>query len=103
MPGINDLSSHLGSHPLPKLPDSGLPMNVFDKNASVVIDDAQLLADEAKSGSFGDTVVGEAEDLPQLRRQLHVADAAGAPFLNLQMWYSAVDFSCLATSASTTC
>ena len=31
-------------------------MNVFDKNASVVIDDAQLLADEAKYSSFGDTV-----------------------------------------------
>src|SRR6185312_14601702 len=36
--------------------DPGLPMNVFDKNAAVVIDDAQLLADEAKYSSFGDTV-----------------------------------------------
>ena len=31
-------------------------MNAFDKNTQVVIDDAQLLADEAKYSSFGDTV-----------------------------------------------
>jgi 4-aminobutyrate aminotransferase/(S)-3-amino-2-methylpropionate transaminase len=31
-------------------------MNAYDKNAGVVIPDAQLLADEAEWSSFGDTV-----------------------------------------------
>jgi 4-aminobutyrate aminotransferase-like enzyme len=68
-------------------------MNVFDKNASVVIDDAQLLADEAKYSSFGDTV--HYVDPPKIFRTCegsYMYDTAGVPFLDLQMWYSAVNF-----------
>jgi 4-aminobutyrate aminotransferase-like enzyme len=68
-------------------------MNVFDKNASVVIDDAQLLADEAKYSSFGDTV--HYVDPPKIFRTCegsYMVDTAGVPFLDLQMWYSAVNF-----------
>ncbi len=68
-------------------------MNVFDKNASVVIDDAQLLADEAQWSSFGDTV--HYVDPPKIFRSCegsYMYDTAGTPFLDLQMWYSAVNF-----------
>ena len=68
-------------------------MNVFDKNASVVIDDAQLLADEAQWSSFGDTV--HYVDPPKIFRSCegsYMFDSAGTPFLDLQMWYSAVNF-----------
>lgn len=68
-------------------------MNVFDKNAQVVIDDAQLLADEAKYSSFGDTV--HYVDPPKIFRTCegsYMYDTAGVPFLDLQMWYSAVNF-----------
>jgi 4-aminobutyrate aminotransferase-like enzyme len=68
-------------------------MNVFDKHASLVIDDAELLADEAKYSSFGDTV--HYVDPPKIFRSCHgsyMFDTAGVPFLDLQMWYSAVNF-----------
>ena len=68
-------------------------MNAFDKNAQVVIDDAQLLADEAKYSSFGDTV--HYVDPPKIFRTCegsYMYDTAGVPFLDLQMWYSAVNF-----------
>ena len=68
-------------------------MNVFDKNLQVVIDDAQLLADEAKYSSFGDTV--HYVDPPKIFRSCkgsYMYDSAGVPFLDLQMWYSAVNF-----------
>jgi 4-aminobutyrate aminotransferase/(S)-3-amino-2-methylpropionate transaminase len=68
-------------------------MNVFDKNTSVLIDDEQLLADEAKYSSFGDTV--HYVDPPKIFRGCegsYMFDTAGTPFLDLQMWYSAVNF-----------
>jgi 4-aminobutyrate aminotransferase/(S)-3-amino-2-methylpropionate transaminase len=68
-------------------------MNAFDKNAQVVIDDAQLLADEAKYSSFGDTV--HYVDPPKIFRGCegsYMFDTEGTPFLDLQMWYSAVNF-----------
>ena len=68
-------------------------MNVFDKNTQIVIDDAQLLADEAKYSSFGDTV--HYVDPPKIFRTCegsYMYDSDGVPFLDLQMWYSAVNF-----------
>src|SRR5574337_253655 len=68
-------------------------MNVFDKAAAVLIDDEQLLADEAKYSSFGDTV--HYVDPPKIFRGCegsYMFDSAGTPFLDLQMWYSAVNF-----------
>ena len=68
-------------------------MNAFDKNAQIVIDDAQLLADEAKYSSFGDTV--HYVDPPKIFRGCegsYMFDTEGTPFLDLQMWYSAVNF-----------
>lgn len=68
-------------------------MNAFDKNIQVVIDDAQLLADEAKYSSFGDTV--HYVDPPKIFRSCsgsYMYDSEGVPFLDLQMWYSAVNF-----------
>ena len=68
-------------------------MNAFDKNTQIVIDDAQLLADEAKYSSFGDTV--HYVDPPKIFRGCegsYMFDTEGTPFLDLQMWYSAVNF-----------
>ena len=68
-------------------------MNAFDKNTQVMIDDAQLLADEAKYSSFGDTV--HYVDPPKIFRTCegsYMYDSDGVPFLDLQMWYSAVNF-----------
>ncbi|MEO9091620.1 MAG: aspartate aminotransferase family protein, partial [Rhodanobacter sp.] len=55
-------------------------MNAFDKNTSVVIDDEQLLADEAKYSSFGDTV--HYVDPPKIFRHgegSYMFDTAGTP------------------------
>ncbi|AIF47376.1 aspartate aminotransferase family protein [Dyella japonica] len=69
-------------------------MNAYDKNAAgVVIPDAQLLADEAEWSSFGDTV--HYVDPPKIFRHGEgswMIDTAGTRFLDLQMWYSAVNF-----------
>ncbi|MGN2251955.1 aspartate aminotransferase family protein [Frateuria sp. GZRe12] len=68
-------------------------MTAFDKLASLVIDDAQLLADEARYSSFGDTV--HYVDPPKIFRRCegsYMYDSAEVPFLDLQMWYSAVNF-----------
>ena len=69
-------------------------MNAYDPNAATgVIPDAQLLADEAQYSSFGDTV--HYVDPPKIFRHGQgswMYDTAGVPFLDLQMWYSAVNF-----------
>jgi 4-aminobutyrate aminotransferase / (S)-3-amino-2-methylpropionate transaminase / 5-aminovalerate transaminase len=55
--------------------------------------DADLLADEARYCSFGDTV--HYSEPPQIFTNCegsYLYDAAGTPFLDLQMWYSAVNF-----------
>ncbi|MEO7065921.1 MAG: aminotransferase class III-fold pyridoxal phosphate-dependent enzyme [Rhodanobacter sp.] len=65
----------------------------IDKNAAGFIDDAQLLADEAKYSSFGDTV--HYVNPPKIFRTgegSYMYDTDGVPFLDLQMWYSAVNF-----------
>ncbi|MBW7930523.1 MAG: aminotransferase class III-fold pyridoxal phosphate-dependent enzyme [Gammaproteobacteria bacterium] len=68
-------------------------MNPFDMKPDSFIDDAQLLADEARYSSFGDTV--HYVDPPKVFRSCqgsYMYDSAGVPFLDLQMWYSAVNF-----------
>ena len=55
--------------------------------------DAQLLADEARYCSFGDTVhYSEPPKIFTRCEGSYLFDAAGTPFLDLQMWYSAVNF-----------
>jgi 4-aminobutyrate aminotransferase-like enzyme len=68
-------------------------MTLFPKDTIVANDDAQLLADEAKYCSFGDTV--HYVDPPKIFRHAEgsfIYDSANVPFLDLQMWYSAVNF-----------
>ncbi len=60
---------------------------------STVDRDADLLADEAKYCSFGDTV--HYSDPPKIFDRCdgsYLYDGDGTPFLDLQMWYSAVNF-----------
>ncbi|HJU06891.1 MAG TPA: aminotransferase class III-fold pyridoxal phosphate-dependent enzyme, partial [Rhodanobacteraceae bacterium] len=55
--------------------------------------DAQLLADESKYCSFGDTV--HYSEPPKIFTRCDgswLFDAQGTPFLDLQMWYSACNF-----------
>lgn len=56
-------------------------------------DNAQLLADEAKYCSFGDTVhyVNPPKVFDGCEGS-YMFDAEGTPYLDLQMWYSAVNF-----------
>ncbi|NII11127.1 aminotransferase class III-fold pyridoxal phosphate-dependent enzyme [Oleiagrimonas sp. C23AA] len=56
-------------------------------------DESALLADEARYCSFGDTV--HYTDPPKLFDRCegsYMFDSAGLPYLDLQMWYSAVNF-----------
>lgn len=60
---------------------------------SVSAEDAALLADEALYCSFGDTV--HYSEPPKIFARCdgsYLYDSAGLPFLDLQMWYSAVNF-----------
>ncbi len=64
-------------------------IKMVDHDAS----DAELLVDEAQYCSFGDTV--HYVDPPKIFRGAegsYLYDSAGVPFLDLQMWYSAVNF-----------
>ena len=55
--------------------------------------DAELLADEARYCSFGDTVhYSEPPKIFARCEGSYLYDGAGTPFLDLQMWYSAVNF-----------
>jgi 4-aminobutyrate aminotransferase-like enzyme len=57
------------------------------------MDERRLLADEAMYCSFGDTV--HYQEPPKIFDRCEgsfLFDAAGTPFLDLQMWYSAVNF-----------
>ena len=57
------------------------------------MNDAQLLTDEAAYCSFGDTV--HYVDPPKIFTRCegsYLFDSAGVPYLDLQMWYSAVNF-----------
>ncbi|MSQ55324.1 MAG: aminotransferase class III-fold pyridoxal phosphate-dependent enzyme [Betaproteobacteria bacterium] len=55
--------------------------------------DTALLADEAKYCSFGDTVhYSEPPKIFERCEGSYLFDAAGVPYLDLQMWYSAVNF-----------
>ncbi|HMH69715.1 MAG TPA: aminotransferase class III-fold pyridoxal phosphate-dependent enzyme [Pinirhizobacter sp.] len=68
-------------------------MTLFPKDTIIANDDAQLLADEAEYCSFGDTV--HYVDPPKIFRRAEgsfIYDSANVPFLDLQMWYSAVNF-----------
>ncbi|NID17179.1 aspartate aminotransferase family protein [Luteibacter yeojuensis] len=68
-------------------------MTLLEKHTALRIDDAQLLADEARYSSFGDTV--HYVDPPKIFRRCEgswMFDSAEVPFLDLQMWYSAVNF-----------
>jgi len=58
-----------------------------------MINESQLLADEAKYCSFGDTV--HYADPPKIftgAEGSYLYDSKGTAFLDLQMWYSAVNF-----------
>ncbi len=62
-------------------------------NPQAYSDEQQLLADEARYCSFGDTV--HYTDPPKIFERCEgsfLYDAANRPFLDLQMWYSAVNF-----------
>ncbi len=68
-------------------------MHALSKPTPSVTDDAQLLADEAQFSSFGDTV--HYVDPPKIFRRCDgsfMYDSADIPYLDLQMWYSAVNF-----------
>ena len=68
-------------------------MSANPNPAPAITDDAQLLADEAKFSSFGDTV--HYVDPPKIFRRCEgsfLYDSAEIPYLDLQMWYSAVNF-----------
>jgi 4-aminobutyrate aminotransferase-like enzyme len=55
--------------------------------------DADLLADEARYCSFGDTVhYADPAKIFQRAEGSYLFDSDGVPFLDLQMWYSAVNF-----------
>ncbi|MDR1075507.1 MAG: aminotransferase class III-fold pyridoxal phosphate-dependent enzyme [Xanthomonadaceae bacterium] len=59
----------------------------------VSADDAQLLADEAQYCSYGDTV--HYSEPPRIFARCegsYLYDTADVPYLDLQMWYSAVNF-----------
>ena len=58
-----------------------------------MLDESQLLKDEAKYCSFGDTV--HYADPPKIftgAEGSYLYDTHGTQFLDLQMWYSAVNF-----------
>jgi 4-aminobutyrate aminotransferase-like enzyme len=68
-------------------------MNLLHTPSLSLDDDAQLLADEARYSSFGDTV--HYVDPPKIFRRCegsYMFDSAEVPFLDLQMWYSACNF-----------
>ena len=68
-------------------------MNAPDMKSPPFLDDAALLAEEAQYSSFGDTV--HYVDPPKIFRSCegsYMFDSAGIPYLDLQMWYSAVNF-----------
>ncbi|MEP7139426.1 MAG: aspartate aminotransferase family protein, partial [Caldimonas sp.] len=55
--------------------------------------DAELLADEARYCSFGDTVhYVEPPKIFDRCEGSYLFDRHGVPYLDLQMWYSAVNF-----------
>lgn len=63
------------------------------ENRPLASSEAALLAKEAEYCSFGDTV--HYQDPPKIFDRCEgsfLYDAAGTPFLDLQMWYSAVNF-----------
>jgi len=63
------------------------------RSNSMTVSDAQLLADEAQYSSFGDTV--HYVDPPKIFRRCQgsfMYDSEDVPYLDLQMWYSAVNF-----------
>ena len=65
----------------------------ISKQKTLPRSDVELLADEARYCSFGDTV--HYSDPPKVFARCegsYLYDAAGTPFLDLQMWYSAVNF-----------
>jgi 4-aminobutyrate aminotransferase-like enzyme len=68
-------------------------MNAETLTTPVPDEDARLLAEEGRYGSFGDTV--HYVDPPKIFRRCagsYLFDNAGVPYLDLQMWYSAVNF-----------
>ncbi len=65
----------------------------FMTAAAAAADDARLLSEEAEYSSYGDTV--HYVDPPKVFRSCsgsYMYDGAGVPYLDLQMWYSAVNF-----------
>lgn len=70
--------------------NAALPAQAADATATR---EAELLADEARYCSFGDTVhYSEPPKIFDRCEGSYMYDAAGVPYLDLQMWYSAVNF-----------
>ncbi|HEX7112486.1 MAG TPA: aminotransferase class III-fold pyridoxal phosphate-dependent enzyme [Mizugakiibacter sp.] len=70
--------------------NAALPAQAADATAAR---EAELLADEARYCSFGDTVhYSEPPKIFDRCEGSYMYDAAGVPYLDLQMWYSAVNF-----------
>lgn len=70
--------------------NAALPAQAADATAAR---EAELLADEARYCSFGDTVhYSEPPKIFDRCEGSYIYDAAGTPYLDLQMWYSAVNF-----------
>ncbi len=68
-------------------------MNAVDLKTFALDEDARLLAEEAQYSSFGDTV--HYVDPPKIFRGCdgcYLYDSQGIAYLDLQMWYSAVNF-----------
>jgi 4-aminobutyrate aminotransferase-like enzyme len=65
----------------------------LSRAAAAATEDAALLAEEARYCSFGDTVhYCEPPKIFARCEGSYLYDSAGTPFLDLQMWYSAVNF-----------
>src|SRR5450432_3552055 len=83
-------SSLDNSSPANPLPPPDFPLHRMLRSMR---DDQALLADEARYCSFGDTVhYSEPPKIFDRCEGSYLYDSAGTPFLDLQMWYSAVNF-----------
>src|SRR5207253_3738352 len=72
---------------------AALRLAVNDGAGPVGAEEAELLALEAQYCSHGDTVhYSETPKIFDACEGSFMYDAAGTPFLDLQMWYSAVNF-----------
>jgi 4-aminobutyrate aminotransferase/(S)-3-amino-2-methylpropionate transaminase len=75
------------------MPDTAVTKTSQSKRDAALLADEALLQDEARYCSFGDTVhYSEPPKIFARCEGSYLYDTAGTPFLDLQMWYSAVNF-----------